>query len=172
MKSIGYFGPGFGAVIAKYAGNAEIAQVGCRACAVGGATYLLGHGVSNIVSDESNSETVTVQLSSGVSLQARRVVGSCNDLPAQSLGKLQPKISLQQHICHSINIVSAPLRFIFPQTSENGPVPAAAIVLVTDAEDGNGQLQKPPIYLQIHSEDTGECPSGQSRWIPHISPFP
>ncbi|KAK5240377.1 Rab proteins geranylgeranyltransferase component A, partial [Exophiala xenobiotica] len=47
MRSMGYFGPGFGAVIAKYGGNSEISQVACRAAAVGGGVYLLGQELTS-----------------------------------------------------------------------------------------------------------------------------
>ncbi|KAG7145218.1 Rab proteins geranylgeranyltransferase component A like [Verticillium longisporum] len=36
LTSMGMFGPGFAAVYPKWGGGSEIAQVGCRACAVGG----------------------------------------------------------------------------------------------------------------------------------------
>lgn len=45
LTSIGVFGPGFGAVVPKWGGGAEIAQVACRAGAVGGGVYVLGTGI-------------------------------------------------------------------------------------------------------------------------------
>ena len=42
---MGVFGPGFAAVIPKWGGSSEIAQVACRAGAVGGGVYILGTGV-------------------------------------------------------------------------------------------------------------------------------
>jgi Rab proteins geranylgeranyltransferase component A len=155
MRSIGYFGPGFGAVIAKYGGNAEIAQVACRAQAVGGGVYLLGQGIENIESSEPSSDNrlLRVTLSDGTSLRTHRVAGSIDDLPGTHL------VSQTSHveILHSISIVSDPLKSLFPQTSENGPVPAAAIVLVENMMEPGAA----PVYLQVHSEDTGECPAGQ-----------
>ncbi len=44
LTSIGIFGPGFGAVIPKWGGLAEVAQVACRASAVGGGVYILKEG--------------------------------------------------------------------------------------------------------------------------------
>ncbi|KAI5285043.1 Rab proteins geranylgeranyltransferase component A, partial [Ascosphaera aggregata] len=41
---------------------------------------------------------------------------------------------------------------LFPRTSEAGPLPAAAVVCVPG---------DPPVYLVVHSSDTGECPVGQ-----------
>ena len=46
LRSIGVFGPGFGAVIPKWGGLSEVSQVSCRACAVGGGVYVLGKGVA------------------------------------------------------------------------------------------------------------------------------
>ena len=38
------FDPGFGSVISKWSGLVEIAQVACRAGAVGGGVYVLNKG--------------------------------------------------------------------------------------------------------------------------------
>ncbi|KAJ8610621.1 hypothetical protein MRB53_038400 [Persea americana] len=48
LRSIGLFGPGFGAVVPKWGGLAEVAQVGCRAGAVGGGVYVLGNGIHGL----------------------------------------------------------------------------------------------------------------------------
>lgn len=176
MRSIGYFGPGFGAVIAKYANNAEISQVACRAQAVGGGTYLLGQGlrsIGNIANGTEHpdepSELTQVVLSDGTAIRTRCVVGMADDLPRSS--HLDPERSSRTQTIHSVSIVSSALPHLFQQTSENGPTPAAAIVLVEDQRDST----QPPIYLQIHSEDTGECPAGQCKLallLPFAMPFP
>ncbi|KEF61549.1 uncharacterized protein A1O9_03116 [Exophiala aquamarina CBS 119918] len=166
MRSMGYFGPGFGAVIAKYGGNSEISQVACRAGAVGGSVYLLGHelrslttakGITAANTNENADQTPLIEcvLSGGTQIRAKIVVGSADDLP-----QAEDKVSAGDcaSTWRSINIVADPLRQLFPQTAENGPTPAVAIVLV---EAGGPTGQRAPIYLQIHSEDTGECPSGQ-----------
>ena len=164
MRSAGYFGPGFGAVVAKYGGNAEISQVACRAQAVGGGTYLLGHEVDAIDSsskpqaDQADSDALLkVKLSDGTDIRSRWIVGGSDDLPQQHDSRTEDEASLQVSTMHSVDIVSDPLKHLFPVTSENGPVPAAAIVLVQDETDADSS----PIYLQVHSEDTGECPPGQ-----------
>merc|ERR1712144_153367 len=48
LSSLGVFGPGFGAVVPKWGGLAEIAQVACRAGAVGGGVYVLKKGVESV----------------------------------------------------------------------------------------------------------------------------
>ena len=55
LTSIGMFGPGFGAVIPKWGGLAEVAQVACRAGAVGGGVYVLKRGIKSIGKAEKTS---------------------------------------------------------------------------------------------------------------------
>ncbi|KAJ9626632.1 Rab proteins geranylgeranyltransferase component A [Knufia peltigerae] len=162
MRSMGYFGPGFGAVIAKYGGNSEISQVACRAGAVGGGVYLLGHDLTALaVGEPDTSGDVLLEgtLSNSTKIKARFVAGSCETLPsfARSTQSTEPT----EKTFRSINIVNNSFRNLFPQTSDNGPLPAAAIVLVDDGDQLGVGSEKSPVYLQIHSEDTGECPPGQ-----------
>ena len=161
MTSIGAFGPGFGSVLPKYGGNAELAQVGCRAGAVGGGVYVLG---ADVVGQESTDspDHVKISLSNGETVTTSYVAGSMDDLSKLYWTRDRGSASNQNlaQSMHYIGIVSSPLTVLFPKTSENGPVPAGAIVLVDDNGD-NGKA--PPIYLQVHSEDTGECPSGQCK---------
>jgi Rab proteins geranylgeranyltransferase component A len=161
LQSVGYFGPGFGAVVAKYGGTSEVAQVACRAQAVGGGVYLLGHSIelaeSSHVDSEPNSTSeppVNLQLSDGTNLRARWVIGGIEDLPRDKKGG----IGITKHTLNLIAVLSDPLKALFPPTSEIGPVPAAAIVMF--------ETERGPIYLQVHSEDTGECPAGQCESSP------
>jgi Rab proteins geranylgeranyltransferase component A len=160
LQSVGYFGQGFGAVVAKYGGISEVAQVACRAQAVGGGVYLLGHGIELAESplldnepDPKDEPLVNVQLNDGTKLKARSVVGGTGDLPANG----EEEAAETKHTLNLIAVLSGPLKVLFPPTSDNGPVPAAAIIMV-ETEGG-------PIYLQVHSEDTGECPAGQCESI-------
>lgn len=162
LMSTGYFGPGLAAVMAKYGGNSEIAQVACRAGAVGGFVYLLGHGVSSVNLESEPDQPFEVELSDGTKLKTRRLVGMANEIPQQIWsGKLKNDhgTSAADKVAHNISIIPKPLRHLFATTAENGPIPAVSIVFV---DDGNSGL--PPIYLQVHSEDTGECPSGQCKF--------
>ncbi|EXJ62757.1 hypothetical protein A1O7_03196 [Cladophialophora yegresii CBS 114405] len=156
LRSMGYFGPGFGAVIPKYGGTSEISQVACRTQAVGGGVYLLGHGVKSLhvpLQNEEDAPAVEISLSNGTRVRSRYVAGSLDDIPSltdSSTGQQSPSTTWR-----SINVVASPLSSLFPPTSEHGPSPAVAIVLIDDGLSNN------PIYLQVHSEDTGECPAGQ-----------
>jgi Rab proteins geranylgeranyltransferase component A len=158
MTSIGAFGPGFGAVLPKYGGNAEIAQVGCRAGAVGGGVYVLGAGI--IGQEPADAlDQVRILLSNGEKVTSRYVVGNMDDLSHidwTETDDANPSQKLARSM-HHISIISSPLKQLFPQTSDNGPVPAGAIVFVDDRDSPNASS----LYLQVHSEDTGECPSGQ-----------
>ncbi|KAL2428998.1 hypothetical protein ABEF95_011304 [Exophiala dermatitidis] len=165
MLSMGYFGPGFGAVTAKYGTTSEICQVSCRAGAVGGGVYLLGHelkALDPVTGDSSTDQSVDGlpllegTLSDGTRIKTRVVVGDLDELP--HLRHRSPEDTPSNGTWRSVNIVADPLKELFPQTSDNGPVPAAAMVLADTNADESANC---PIYLQIHSEDTGECPGGQ-----------
>ncbi|KAI5300959.1 Rab proteins geranylgeranyltransferase component A [Ascosphaera atra] len=153
LSSMGMFGPGFGAVIPKWGGDSEIAQVGCRACAVGGGVYVLNHGVESIERREDDGARFVVKLRDGDTVRAKAIVGSRWDLPEGSLPPQSQQGSLScVKEARSISIVSSPLESLFPQTAEGGPVPAVAVVYVPGEH---------PAYLLVHSSDTGECPVGQ-----------
>jgi len=160
LTSMGYFGPGLAAVMAKYGGNSEIAQVACRAGAVGGFVYLLGHGITAVDLTSTEDSHVNIELSDGTKVKARHVVGMRGDLPATITSNLDESRgrSATQKVAHRISIVSRPLRQLFTSASDNDTVPAVAIILVD-----NGDHNLPPVYLQVHSEETGECPRGQCK---------
>lgn len=159
LMSMGYFGPGLAAVIAKYGGNAEVAQVACRAGAVGGFVYLLGHGLTS--AHEIEDELLEVNLTEGTKIKAQYVVGTKDDLPLE-LMKDNSTSNSTTRIAHNVSIVLSTLQHLFATTSESSNTPAVVIILVSD--DAN----KPPIYLQVHSEDTGECPAGQCKSHPFV----
>ena len=159
LLSMGYFGPGLAAVMAKYGGNSEIAQVACRAGAVGGFVYLLGHGISSVILSSEMDSLAEVELSDGTIVKTKHVVGMRGDFPLTTTFNLDGSRgpAATQTVAHRISIVSKPLRHLFT-SSENAAVPAVAVILV-DA----GDLDLPPVYLQVHSGDTGECPEGQCK---------
>jgi Rab proteins geranylgeranyltransferase component A len=177
MRSIGAFGPGFGAVMPKYGGAAEIAQVACRASAVGGAVYVLGQGLKKISDpDEQSAEieapqddVIRLELSDGEEIKARLVAGCAEDFPMDTMERsaTNPNSELVKTV-HSISIVSLPLEHLFPPTSESGPVPAGAVVVYGGDEhkctshDGSAS-QVIPVYMVVHSSESGECPAGQCK---------
>ncbi|KAF2263420.1 rab geranylgeranyl transferase escort protein-like protein [Lojkania enalia] len=159
LRSIGSIGAGFGSVITRFGGMSEIAQVACRACAVGGGVYVLGKGASTIERPEvaqvgtsgiklclEDSETVTTQWLIGDD--------TAHDTP-------------EPLYCRSITIVSSTLAHLFSPIAEGAPPPACAVVifpsgsLSLDGSRAQGS-ESPPVYILVHASDTGECPRGQS----------
>ncbi|EKG13753.1 Rab protein geranylgeranyltransferase component A fungi [Macrophomina phaseolina MS6] len=166
LRSIGVFGPGFACVIPKWGGLAEISQVACRAQAVGGGIYVLGQGVTAVNTDSSASAEaddgaspkVSAQLSEGDNISTKWVVGSDDDLPSHV------ESSDNVVTCsRNISIVSSALQHLFPQLAEGAPLPAGAVVsFPTGSLTVDGSSEHPPVYVFVHSSDTGECPAGQS----------
>lgn len=159
LSSIGSLGPGFGAVIAKYGGGSEILQVACRASAVGGGVYALDTGIQSLKDDDTTGSEypVEAQLSNGEAVKTKFVVGSAWDLPSQEQASLCIKVT------RSISVVSSGLTSLFPVTVEGAPVPANAVLMFPG--DTLDSPESPPVYLQVHSSDTGDCPRHQSKFV-------
>lgn len=182
LRSIGMFGPGFGSVVPKWGGLSEISQVACRAGAVGGAVYVLGKGLVNPESinapkyrptgDTQKPSELKAYLQDGEAITTRWIVGLRNDLEpfyAQQHSNLEkhPDPGNSSTVCKSITIVSSALEPLFPALAEGAPQPAGAVVVFPSGSlalgEGSDQGEEiPPVYLLIHSGDTGECPTGQS----------
>ncbi|KAI1276456.1 rab protein geranylgeranyltransferase component A [Xylaria sp. FL0933] len=151
LTSIGLFGPGFCAVYPKWGGISEIAQVGCRAGAVGGSTYMLGALMS--VDKPTDAGEISVKLSNEVSIKTTTLVTS-----------QQTRSPTSQSISRLVAVVNSPLQSLFESFAEGSPTPAVAVVsfppgsLPNNAQPRSGV----PIYAFVHSSETGECPSGQS----------
>jgi RAB protein geranylgeranyltransferase component A len=165
LASIGVFGPGFGSVLAKYGGGSEISQVGCRALAVGGGVYVLNRGIREIQvpegtnEDDSKDNRVLLKLADGEQVRTAFLVGSQWDLPTEA----KDDSTTYHKVARSITVISSPLEILFPVTSDGGPIPAGAVVLIP----GNALSEKkdlPPVYLIVHSSETGECPAGQCKF--------
>lgn len=163
LRSIGVHAPGCPALLQRYGGLAEIVQVACRANAVGGGTYVLGKGISNV--QEAAGSQLNVQLTGGDRITTSWLVGteaatSSNDVA--------------QVVCRSISIIGSPLTALFQPQVAGAVTPAGAVtgaVIVIPGEDESD----PPVHVFAHSSDTGECPSGQSTYAPisqHTNPLP
>lgn len=181
LTSVGMFGPGFGSVIPKWGGLAEIAQVACRAGAVGGGVYVLKKGFETEENPDQQTlgregtrldpvtQVSTVRLEGGEEIKAHWIVGADRDLPSR-YEAVTGKEPVPDYVSRSITIVSAPLSQLFPSPAEGAPPPAGAVVvfptqsLKLEYESDKPQLLRndpPPVYLIIHSSDTVECPAGQ-----------
>lgn len=168
LTSIGLFGPGFGSVIPKWGGLSEISQVACRAGAVGGGVYVLKQGIASIdVEHHAPENPLNVCLQGGNDIKTSWVVGTQHDLPGQNQEATSSRV---MKVSRSITIVSSSLPALFPLPAEGAPPPAGAVIIFPtgslDAAPGS-RLDDTPVYLIVHSSDTGECPSGQSKLQVH-----
>ncbi|KAJ5595561.1 uncharacterized protein N7459_001769 [Penicillium hispanicum] len=157
LSSIGAVGHGFGSVTSKYGGGSEILQVACRASAVGGGVYALDTGIQSYTDGDNPTEdeySVRIQLSNGESVKTKFAVGSDWDIPSQE----QP--SGATRVARSITVVSSTFTSLFPVAMEGAPTPASAVLMLPG--DTLNSPQSPPVYLQVHSSDTGDCPREQS----------
>ncbi|KAK4892723.1 Rab proteins geranylgeranyltransferase component A [Elasticomyces elasticus] len=150
LRSIGMFGPGFSAVLPKWGGLAEISQVACRACAVGGGVYVLGKGIE---SQTAGDGTVRLDLTGGEKVTTKWLVGTASELPSTVGSDSQ---ALKEDMAKCIYIVSSSLTSLFPPTSEGGVTPAGAVVWVDDPGS-----TIPGVRILVHSSESGECPASQ-----------
>ncbi|KAI9809261.1 MAG: hypothetical protein M1825_002552 [Sarcosagium campestre] len=167
LRSIGVFGPGFGAVFPKWGGISEIAQVACRACAVGGGVYMLGQGIESISEGAEEDSLLRVQLQNGDTVSSRWVVGQPYDLPASSPSRDSKPTPIGQISSNrSTSIVSSDLPLLFSVSVDGAPPPAAAVIVfpsgsLSIASGESDPADLPPVYIVVHSADSGECPKGQ-----------
>ena len=150
LTSIGVFGPGFGAVLPKWGGGAEIAQAACRAGAVGGGVYVLGTGIKS--SHHSVAEKTELVLSNGETIHTTHLA---QDPDKQSL-------PATQSVSKVIAVTSSALTSLFETTVEGSPLAAiSVIVFPPKALNIEGHSQNHAVYVMLHSSETGECPAGQ-----------
>ncbi|RYP02881.1 hypothetical protein DL764_005537 [Monosporascus ibericus] len=146
LTSMGLFGPGFCAVYPKWGGLSEVAQVACRAGAVGGGIYMLG--TSMHIEDDGSDGLVSLKLSNEVTIRASTVISS----------QEQPSPD-GQAINRLVAVVNSRLENLFEVVVEGSPIPAVAVVAFPP---GCASTSINPVYAYVHSSDTGECPTGQS----------
>jgi RAB protein geranylgeranyltransferase component A len=152
FRSIGVFGPGFGAVLPKWGGLAEIAQVACRAGAVGGGVYVLKKSIRSTSTTENGK--VDLVLSDDEKISASWLIGCSDDFPS---GFSQ---AVTSGLTRSVSIVTPALAELFPPTSEGGVTPAGAVVAIPSSVS-----DEPPVHIIAHSHESGECPSSQSKFL-------
>ncbi|KAG6000223.1 hypothetical protein E4U21_005685 [Claviceps maximensis] len=154
LRSMGVFGAGFAAVYPKWGGLSEVAQVGCRAGAVGGAIYMLGVGVSEAKPiSKDGHDLVIVSLTNDVTVESKSLIR--DDLQTSNEHHLR--------LSRLTAIVDVPLPALFEPVVEGAPIPCVAVVAFPArsvmVEDGTPSRH--PVYALVHSSDTGECPIGQ-----------
>jgi len=184
LRSIGVFGRGFAAVIPKWGGLSEIAQVGCRAGAVGGGVYVLGKGLREVsptpqIGDERTEvgyagiPSMSAVLSDDEKITANWILGCEDDLgaAANTAHQESPDNAEEASATRCICVVSSPLTQLFPVLAEGASEPAGAVIAFP-----SGSLSLPsydedmellPVHIMAHSSDTGECPAGQCKLHPY-----
>ena len=156
LRSIGVLGPGFGAILPKWGGLAEIAQVACRACAVCGGVYVLSKSIKEI-QRKNEGGRISLELDDGEKLSSTWISGTKADLSSLSV-PMGTEDTATVLLSRSVSIVSSPLNALFPPTSEGGVTPAGSVIVVPFTTEN-----EPPAYLFVHTSDAGECPMGQSK---------
>ncbi|KAI0172754.1 GDP dissociation inhibitor [Hypoxylon sp. FL1284] len=146
LTSMGLFGPGFCAVYPKWGGSSEIAQVACRAGAVGGGIYMLDTRAE--IKNASGEDEISLDLSNGLSVRTTKLVKSQNEAARDA-----PTIT------RLVAVIDSPLKPLFEIMVEGAPTPAVAVVAFPSSTESSSDS---PIYALVHSSDTGECPVGQS----------
>ncbi|CZT13137.1 related to rab geranylgeranyl transferase component A [Rhynchosporium graminicola] len=155
LTSLGVFGPGFGAVVPKWGGGAEISQVACRAGAVGGGVYVLGTGVKTVVAGTEDTEDIKQRTQ--VHLTNGEVVTTQHLIETDDVA-----VSDARQVSKAIAIVSSPLSYLFKSTVEGSPLAAVSVMVIPPHTLTIASMpQLNPIYIMVHSSETGECPSGQ-----------
>lgn len=156
LTSMGVLGPGFAAVYPKWGGISEVAQVGCRAGAVGGAVYMLGTGVASwkkpAVSGE--QERLEVGLTNSTTVRTKILLQGSQECSKSSL-----------RITRLVAVVKSDLGHLFGPAVEGAPTPAVAVVAFPPGSvTAQSVSNKNPIHTMVHSSDTGECPTGQCKF--------
>ncbi|EJT70458.1 rab protein geranylgeranyltransferase component A [Gaeumannomyces tritici R3-111a-1] len=162
LTSMGYFGPGFAAVYPKWGGAGEIAQVACRAGAVGGGVYMLGTGIANMRTPSSESaddgEILELDLTNGTTVKTKLLVRGREEVPVTNHEPIE-------RVSRLVAVVNSPLTSIFDTVVEGAPIPAVAVIACppqTLDVPSEAASQDYPVYALVHSSDTGECPPGQT----------
>lgn len=178
LRSIGSLGQ-FSALSPRYGGLDEFCQTACRQCAVGGGTYVLEKGLSatndtvslvevpteqaGAADQQEKGPRVKVLLADGEPVTTRWIVSeSSTNVVQESLSK-------------SISIVSSPLETLFPPVhSRDQQFQSGSAVLVFPSgslsmpgHEQSGEV--PPVHIQAHSSESGDCPSGRSKSYPNSS---
>jgi Rab proteins geranylgeranyltransferase component A len=156
LTSMGVFGPGFAAVYPKWGGLGEVAQVACRAGAVGGAVYMLGTGVDGVVRASGQDDKMQIRLSNEMTVKAKMLVRSVDgpSTPGPRLARL-------------VAVMASSSPALFVTTMEGAPTPAVAVVAISADYFTSqfGQQAAYPVYAMAHSSETGECAKGQSKYF-------
>lgn len=100
LTSMGLFGPGFAAVYPKWGGGSEIAQVACRAGAVGGGIYMLGTGIKTLKSEgAAGDELVELELSDDTVVKAKMLIRASEQDSSNDVAKVSTSFLVALPAC-------------------------------------------------------------------------
>lgn len=100
LTSMGLFGPGFAAVYPKWGGGSEIAQVACRAGAVGGGIYMLGTGIKSLKSEVGVGDgLVELELSDDTVVKAKMVIRASEQVSSKDQAQVSTSPSFSLSAC-------------------------------------------------------------------------
>lgn len=157
LTSMGMFGPGFAAVYPKWGGISEIAQVACRAGAVGGAVYMLGTRLNEVHHTQGSDKLqldLSTELEGNIRVETQLLVKGSEHTDG---GKNSERTS------RLVAVVDSSLRSLFEPLVEGAPAPAVAVIAFLAGSSDPEHTLDSPIYAFAHSSETGECPTGQSE---------
>lgn len=167
LTSMGVFGPGFAALYPKWGGGSEIAQVGCRAGAVGGGIYMLGTGIKEEKTEqkgegEGDEQLVELVLTNDTVVKTKLLVRGTENVSDDDDNNGSAIIKVSKLIA----ILNTPLTHLFESTVEGCPVPAVVVIAFPPGSvqtTNTASANTHPLFAIVHSSDTGECPTGQSK---------
>ncbi|POS86661.1 hypothetical protein EPUL_002290, partial [Erysiphe pulchra] len=151
LSSIGTLGP-FCAVVSKWGCGAEISQIACRAGAVGGTIYMLGTGIEAHNSSKNCQGLLEVRLTNGCVVKTKHLLPDPAKINENSL-----------FVSRLIAITTSSYQNLLKSNVDGTPPPAVVVVVFPSGSliDKCSTTYKYPVYIMIHSSDTGECPDGQ-----------
>jgi RAB protein geranylgeranyltransferase component A len=127
---------------------------------VGGGIYVLGTRIESLEQVTEDSEQLgKVKLSNGETVRTRHLINAVRrqELPnAKAVSKI-------------IGVVSSPLASLFKSSVEGSPLAAVSVVVFPSNSLPKGITQSYPVYIMVHSSETGECPAGQCEYAPLLS---
>lgn len=70
-------------------------------------------------------------------------------------------------VSRAVAVVDSSFSSLFDTRVEGAPTPAVVVIAVPPGsiKTSEGSESEYPVYVMVHSSDTGECPAGQSKFI-------
>jgi hypothetical protein len=95
-----------------------------------------------------------VQLSNGEIVKSRLLIGH---------GEYR-KLDNPKVVSKIIGVISSPWTSLFQSTVEGSPLAAVSVVVFPSNSLQGAPSQPNPVYIMVHSGETGECPANQCQY--------